>query len=224
MDIIVNIGENISIQPAVFNSLMVVFCLCIFIIICGSKVSKADPSKPSKGLVFFMEFAVSNIEGIANDMIGDKTGKYAPFIGFLVFYLIPINLLGLLGLTTPTSNYNVTLSLALVTLTYIAFSGVRAKGLWGYLKDTYFGNVPALFLLNIIGEMAKIISLSFRLFGNILSGVVMLTVVMTILGWFVLPILPPLSIYFNIFAGVMQTAVFCILTMIWLQGATSREQ
>lgn len=224
MDVIVNIGESLSIQPAVFNSLIVIFCLCIFIIICGAKVSKADPSKPSKGLVFFMELAVSSIEKMANSMIGDKTGKYAPFVGFLIFYLIPINLLGLLGLTTPTSNYNVTLSLALVTLTYIALSGVQAKGVWGYLRDTYLGDMPAMLPLNIIGEAAKIISLSFRLFGNILSGVVMLTIIMSLLGWFVLPLLPALSIYFNIFAGVMQTAVFCILTMIWLQGATSKER
>ena len=224
MDIVVHIGDRLSLQPAVFNSLIVIICLCIFIMVCGAKVNKADPSKPSKGLVFFMEFAVSSIEKMANNMIGDKTGKYAPFIGFLIFYLIPINLLGLLGLTTPSSNYNVTLSLALVTLTYIALSGVQAKGLWGYLKDTYFGNMPALFLLNVIGEAAKLISLSFRLFGNILSGVVMLTVIMTLMGWLVIPILPALSIYFNIFAGVMQTAVFCILTMIWLQGATSRER
>jgi F-type H+-transporting ATPase subunit a len=223
MDAYLHLGENIIIQPAIINSLLVVICLCIFFIICGIKVNKADPSKPSKGLVFFMEFAVSGIENIAKGMIGDKSAKYAPFIGFLIFYLPSVNLLGLLGFKTPTSNYNVTLSLALLTLTYIAVSGIRAKGIGIYLKDTLLGNVPALFLLNIIGEAAKILSLSFRLFGNILSGVVMITVAVYMLSWISILIMPALSFVFNIFAGVMQTVIFCVLTMIWLQGATTKK-
>ena len=223
MDMYLHIGENIVIQPAIVNSLLVVVCLCIFFIVCGAKISKADPSKPSKGLVFFMEFAVSGIEKMANNMIGDKTGKYAPYIGFLIFYLPSVNLLGLTGLKTPTSNYNVTLSLAIITLTYIAFSGIRAKGILKYLRDTIFGEVPALFILNVIGETAKILSLSFRLFGNILSGVVLITVTVYMLGWLSLLIMPGLSFVFNIFAGVMQTLIFCVLTMIWLQGATTRK-
>jgi len=223
MDLYLHIGENIVIQPAIINSLLVVVCLCIFFIICGIKMNKADPSKPSKGLVFFMEFAVSGIEKMANGMIGDKTGRFAPFIGFLIFYLPSVNLLGLTGLTTPTSNYNVTLPLALLTLTYIAGSGIRAKGFFGYLKDTVFGNVPLLFLLNIIGEMAKIVSLSFRLFGNILSGSIMIAIAVYTLSWLSIVIMPALSFVFNIFAGVMQTVIFSVLTMIWLQGATVRK-
>jgi F-type H+-transporting ATPase subunit a len=223
VDIAINLGGERIIQPAVFNSVVVVMLLCIFFVICGAKISKADPSKPSKGLVFFMEFVVSGIDKIAKDMIGDKGGKFAPFIGFLIFYLLSVNLLGLTGLTTPTSNYNVTLSLALFTLTYIAFSGVQAKGLWGHLKDTIFGDVPALFLLNIIGEGAKVLSLSFRLFGNILSGTVMIAVTVYMLSWLSIVIMPGLSAVFNIFAGVMQTLIFCILTMVWLSGATSRS-
>ena len=223
MDLYLHLGENIVIQPAIINSLLVVVCLCVFFIICGIKMNKADPSKPSKGLVFFMEFAVSGIEKMANGMIGDKTGRFAPFIGFLIFYLPSVNLLGLTGLTTPTSNYNVTLPLALLTLTYIAGSGIRAKGFWGYLKDTVFGNVPALFLLNIIGETAKIISLSFRLFGNILSGSIMIAIAVYMLSWLSIAVMPALSFVFNIFAGVMQTVIFSVLTMIWLQGATVRK-
>ena len=223
MDLYLHIGENSVIQPAIINSLLVVVCLCIFFIVCGMKINKADPSKPSKGLVFFMEFAVSGIEKIASGMIGEKSEKFAPFIGFLIFYLPAVNLLGLTGLKTPTSNYNVTLSLAIVTLTYIAIAGIRSKGIGGYLKDTLFGDVPALFLLNIIGETAKIISLSFRLFGNILSGVVMITVAVYMLSWLSIVIMPGLSFIFNIFAGVMQTLIFCVLTMIWLQGATTKK-
>ena len=223
MDLYLHIGENIVIQPAIINSVLVIVCLCIFFIICGTKMNKADPTKPSKGLVFFMEFAVSGIENIAHGMIGDKAGKYAPFIGFLIFYLPAVNLLGLTGLTTPTSNYSVTLPLALLTLTYIACSGIRAKGLWGYLKDTFLGNVPALVVLTIIGEMAKIVSLSFRLFGNILSGSIMIAIAVYMLSWFSIVIMPGLSFVFNIFAGLMQTLVFSVLTMIWLKGATVRK-
>ena len=224
MDVFLSFGERLTVQPAIFNSVIIVLCLCIFFIICGAKVKKADPAKPSKGLVFFMESVVTGVEAITRSMVGDKKGKFAPFIGFLIFYLLIANTLGLFGLTAPTTNYNVTLSMALFTLTYIAISGIRAKGLWGYLKDTIFGDVPALFLLNIIGETSKIISLSFRLFGNILSGSIMLAVIMFLVGWISLPIMPFLSAYFNIFAGVMQTLIFCVLTMIWLSAAVTKNQ
>ena len=224
MDIYIHLFGREFLSPAILNSVVLIVVLGVFFVICGAKVKKADPSKPSKGLVFFMELVVSNVDKFANSMIGDTKGRYSPFIGFLIFYLFPANALGILGLTAPTSNYTITLSMAIFTLTYIALSGVRAKGVGRYLKDIYLGDVPALFVLNIISEASKILSLSFRLFGNIMSGAMVSAVLLSLLGWFSVALLPFINIYFDLFAALMQTVIFCILTMVWLSSAVIKQE
>ena len=216
MDISIILNGEELIPASVFNSVLIVLGLSLFFMICGAKVKKADPEKPSKGLVFFMELVVTSVEGICKGMINDQTGRFGSFIGMLIFYLVTANLLGLLGLVTPTSNYNVTLSLALFSLSYLNFSGIQIKGIFGHLKDTFLGDFPILLPLNVIGEASKILSLSFRLFGNILSGGVITFVIIYLLGWFATPLMPALNLYFDIFAGLLQTMIFCFLLMIWL--------
>ena len=204
---------NTIVNPTVFNSVVLVLVLCVFFIICGNAVKKADPSKPSKGIVLFLEILVTGIEGLVKHL------NFAPFIGTLTAYLICANLLGLLGLSAPTSDYNVTLALAVITIVVMIGSGIKAKGIGGYLYDTYLGDFPFLLPLNITGELAKPISLSFRLFGNILSGGIIMSLIYQALGWFSPLIAPALHGYFDIFSGVIQTLIFIMLTMIWSQGA-----
>ena len=210
---------NPIVNPTVFNSVVLVLVLCVFFIICGNAVKKADPSKPSKGIVLFLEILVTTIEGLVEQTMGAKHLSFSPFIGTLAAYLICANLLGLLGLSAPTSDYNVTLALAVITIVVMLGSGIKAKGIGGYLYDTYLGDFPFLLPLNITGELAKPISLSFRLFGNILSGGIIMSLVYQALGWFSPFIAPFLHGYFDVFAGAIQTLIFIMLTMIWSQGA-----
>lgn len=210
---------NPIVNPTVFNSVVLVLVLCVFFIICGNAVKKADPSKPSKGIVLFLEILVTTIEGLVEQTMGAKHLSFSPFIGTLAAYLICANLLGLLGLSAPTSDYNVTLALAVITIVVMVGSGIKAKGIGGYLYDTYLGDFPFLLPLNITGELAKPISLSFRLFGNILSGGIIMSLVYQALGWFSPFIAPLLHGYFDVFAGAIQTLIFIMLTMIWSQGA-----
>ncbi len=210
---------NPIVNPTVFNSVVLVLVLCVFFIICGNTVKKADPSKPSKGIVLFLEILVTTIEGLVEQTMGAKHLSFSPFIGTLAAYLICANLLGLLGLSAPTSDYNVTLALAVITIVVMVGSGIKAKGIGGYLYDTYLGDFPFLLPLNITGELAKPISLSFRLFGNILSGGIIMSLVYQALGWFSPFIAPLLHGYFDVFAGAIQTLIFIMLTMIWSQGA-----
>ncbi|MDE5977486.1 MAG: F0F1 ATP synthase subunit A [Turicibacter sp.] len=210
---------NPIVNPTVLNSVVLVLVLCVFFIICGSAVKKADPSKSSKGLVLFLELLVTGIEGLVEQTMGLKHLKFAPFIGTLTAYLICANLLGLLGLSAPTSDYNVTLALAVITIVVMIGSGIKAKGIGGYLYDTYLGDFPFLLPLNITGELAKPISLSFRLFGNILSGGIIMSLIYQALGWFSPIVAPFLHGYFDVFSGVIQTLIFIMLTMIWSQGA-----
>lgn len=236
------------------NAIIVTAILSIFFIFAGIKISKADPSKPSRGLVLVMEFIYTFLIGFAKGQVGETAVKYVPFIMTVGAYLALANLVGLLGLIPPTSNININVALAVTTLLYLMISGIRAKGIGKYLKDVYVGAASAappvikqlIILINIIGEIGKIISLSLRLFGNIASGALLLALVSELVAFMLglfpsnvgiftaigslfggalnVSVLPFLNAYFDIFAGLMQTMIFCILMMMWLNTAVAKEQ
>lgn len=237
MDIYVTL-QGMALTPTLITSLIVVTLLILFFISCSIMIKKADPTKPSKGMVALLEMVYRAIVSFNEDAVGDKAPKYVTFIMTLAAYLAIANLTSLVGFSPPTTEFSITLALTLVTLAYIMFSGIVAKGLGGYLKDTYLGDVPwvmwFLFLpINLIGELSKIISFSFRLFGNIMSGALLLGLVvyffgwlfnlMPTIGWLPALTLPFLNAYFDIFAGLMQTFIFCTLTMVFIKVATERD-
>ncbi|HAX73921.1 MAG TPA: F0F1 ATP synthase subunit A, partial [Firmicutes bacterium] len=109
--------------------------------------------------------------------------------------------------------------LAMMTIVLMIGSGIKSKGVGRYLYDAYLGDFPFLLPLNITGELAKPISLSARLFGNILSGGIIMSLIYQGLLWFSPLVAPFLHGYFDIFAGAIQTLIFIMLTMIWTSGA-----
>ena len=154
--------NGMTFGPAVVNSILVTLLLILFLIICNLTIKRADPTKPVKGLLLLIEYAYDALFNFIGESVGDKAFKYIPFVFTIVMYLVVANLLGLFGLTPPTTNINITVALAIFTLVYIILSGIFAKGLFRYLKDTYIGDVPKplliLFLpINIIGELSKLI-------------------------------------------------------------------
>ena len=207
------------VNPTVVNSVLIVAVLCVLFIVFGNKVKKADPSKPSSGAVLFLEILVTGIEDLVGQTMGLKNLNFAPYIGTLAVYLVCANTIGLVGLSSPTSDYNVTLALALMTIVLMVGAGIKTRGVGGYLYEAFLGDFPFLLPLNITGELAKPISLSFRLFGNILSGGIIMSLIYQALGWFAPLITPFAHAYFDLFAGVIQTLIFIMLTMIWTQGA-----
>ena len=223
MDIFIAINGETVVAAGVLNSVVIVIALCLFFLIAGWFVKRADPTKPSKGIVFLLELLVVTFEGICQSIMGVKNGRFGPFIGMLIIYLITANLLGLFGLTAPTSNYNVTLGLAIFALTYLVGAGIASKGLGRYLKDTFVGDFPLLLPLNIIGEFSKVVSLSLRLFVNILSGSMISFVLIQLAGGWLIVAMPFLNFYFDIFAGLIQTVIFCFLIMIWLEDSVAKE-
>jgi len=234
---------DIVLTSTITNSLLVVASLTIFFIICSIIIKKADPTKPSTGFMGVLEFIYSALHDFAHNSIGEKGQKFIPFVVTAASYLAVANLVGLLGLTPPTSDVNITVALTIITLIYIMFSGIFSKGLWKYLKDTYIGDIRGFLLvlfvpISIVGELSKIVSLSFRLFGNIVSGALLLSLLTGLLAWLFtvwvpiggvlsgaisLSLLPILNAYFDIFAGLMQTFIFCTLTTMWIKAAVESE-
>ncbi|MGF7057705.1 F0F1 ATP synthase subunit A [Brassicibacter mesophilus] len=215
-------GEQIYIHDSVVNSWVIVILLSIFALVVNSKVKKAKVDEKPSGLLNVMEIFVEAIESLVKSTMGPNRLGFAPYIGTLAIYLAVANLFGLIGFTPPTSDYNVTLALAIMTFVLTQYYGLKTRGLGGYIKG-FFDPVPFLAPLNIIGELANPVSLSFRLFGNILSGVIIMGLIYQALG-FISPLVTPVfHAYFDVFAGLIQTFIFIMLTMVFISGAMADE-
>ncbi|WP_243414601.1 F0F1 ATP synthase subunit A [Sporosalibacterium faouarense] len=221
---IINKATNeVFISRTIINSFIVVILLSIFVFYVNSKLKKADPHKKPTGILNIIEILVGSLNNLVNTTMGYKFKSFAPYIGTLAMYLAVSNLFGLLGFKPPTADYSVPFSLAILTFILTQYHGVKSKGLGGYIKG-FLEPVWFLFPLNVIGEIANPVSLSFRLFGNIISGVIIMTLIYGALGAItpiIVPVIAPVfHSYFDIFAGLIQTFIFMMLTMVFISMAT----
>jgi len=168
------------------------------------------------------EFLVEASDNFVLSMGGEK----AKFVGgwiFMAFTFILIsNISGLIGLRPPTADWATTLAMALATFFLIQVAGMRYRG-GKYLK-TFLRPFPLFLPINIIGELARPVSLSLRLFGNIIAGLIIMTLLYGLTPWFIQLGLPAfLHAYFDIFMGVLQTYVFCALSLAFIGSASAEE-
>lgn len=220
MDISIDLnlnGQHYTISPELVNAYIVVIVLSIISIVIGMKAKRADFKKKPKGILLFAEIFVKGIEDLVKNTMGKANVGFTPYIGSLTCFLAFSNLMGLIGFKPPTSNYVIPFTLAIITTFMIHINNIRFNGVGNYLKG-FFEPVPVLFPINILGEIANPISLSFRLFGNILSGVIVTTLLYSALSSlfvYITPFVTPVfHAYFDIFAGLIQTFVFIMLTMV----------
>lgn len=218
-EITINIfDKNIVIPETIVNVYIILLAFLVFALIVNRKIKNADPNKPPSGLLNVMEIAIEGVQNLVKQTMGEKQVWFSSYIFTLMAFLLVANLFGLLGFTPPTSDYSVTLTLALITFTLTQFFSIKNNGVLGYFKS-YTEPMAFLTPLNIIGEIANPISLSFRLFGNILSGVIIMSLIYNALGLVAPLITPILHSYFDVFAGVLQTFIFSMLTMIFIGGS-----
>ena len=137
-----------------------------------------------------------------------------------MIFLVVANLVGLLGLRPPTADLNTTLGLATISFILIQGTGLKSKGLWGYIKGL-FEPFALMFPLNVISEISTPFSMAFRLFGNILGGMIIMALIYS-----VVPILVPVfpHVYFDLFSGVIQAFIFTMLTMVFVSMASDEEE
>jgi len=171
-----------------------------------------------EGLQNFMEMVVSGLAQFADGVLGHQGRRYFPLIGTLAFFILCANLIGVFpGCVAPTSNINTTLALALIVFFLYHVVGFSHHGI-GYIKQ-FFGPVWWLawlmFPIEIISHLARPVSLSMRLFGNVRGD----ELVILVLGFLIPLVLPMPMIVLTVFFSVIQTAVFVILTMVYISGA-----
>ena len=142
--------------------------------------------------------------------------KFLNYIGTLFLFILICNLSGLLGLRGPTADYGVTLCLGLITFCMIQYNGIKCQKM-GHFK-ALFEPIPLFFPINLIGEIATPISLSLRLFANMLAGTIIMALWYGIIPIFIAKLGTPafLHAYLDLFSGCIQTYVFCMLTMVYV--------
>lgn len=177
------------------------------------------------------EWIVQAIYGMVEDAMGKRWRSFAPYIGALFTFSILGSLVSLLGLRSVTADFNAPLTWALITFVMIHATNIRTNGIGGYLKG-YVDPIPVMLPINILSEIATPVSMSLRHFGNVVSGMVItsllyfaLSAVTKTVGVAFLTIGIPavLSLYFDLFSGFMQAFVFVMLTMAYISNADGRE-
>ena len=218
-------GQEVWITTSHICLLIVVLVLLLFFIIGGSVFRKAETVP--KGFQNFAEMIVELLDGIVIGGMGEKGKGFRNYIGVLFIFILVSNISGLLGLRPPTADYGVTLPLGILTFTLIHVNKFRFNSIGSIWKDMCSPLPPWLpiwFPINLISEVAVPVSLSLRLFANVLSGTVMMALVYGLLQMFALVWPAALHVYFDLFSGAIQTYVFFMLTMTYISNAMGGEE
>lgn len=172
-----------------------------------------------------LEFIVQGLDGLTAGLIGPTSRKYLPLVGTLFIYIFLMNLSGLIpGGISPTSSATVTAGLAVSVFLYVQYLGIRENGIGGYLKH-FAGEpwwlAPLNFPIHVIGELARPVSLTLRLFGNIFGEDLAIAILMTLSLAFY-PIQFAVTAL-AVFTSFVQALVFCMLTCVYIASATVHE-
>jgi F-type H+-transporting ATPase subunit a len=194
----------------------------------------SDLKEKAKGKQIIAEMIVKGIYDLVSGAMGKHCLKFAPYMGTLFIFIIFGNMLGLFGFRPTTADVNMTFALAAMTFLLVQYNGFKTMGFLGKLKHMC-DPLPFMFPLKVIEEVALPISMSFRLFGNILGGVIIMGLiknglygmteavigVMPSIGELHLPffqaIIPlPANLFFDLFEPVLQAFIFTLLTMVFV--------
>ena len=161
------------------------------------------------------ELFVTAFRGLTVDALGeDMAKKDFPLICSLFMFLLLCNWIGIIPkLSEPTKDLNTPLSLGVMGFFIAHYSGIKVKGFKEYARG-YMEPIFFMAPLNLISELSKVISISFRLYGNIMGGSIIILVVSHLVYSLVLP--PLLCCFFGLFVGAIQAFVFTMLTLVYI--------
>lgn len=217
-------GQELWLTTTHISIFVVIATLLIFAFIANRVIKKADPNKVPSTFLNIIELIVEMADNLTNTNMGEKHGyKFANYIGTLFAFILVSNISGLFGLRPPTADYGVTLALGLITFVLIHYNGFKYQKV-GHVTGL-FKPLPFLFPINLIGEIATPLSISLRLFGNVMAGTVMMGLIYGLLPRLLTLIWPAaLHAYFDLFSGAIQTYVFCMLTMVYISDTFGDEE
>jgi F-type H+-transporting ATPase subunit a len=170
---------------------------------------------PHSRLAFVARFAVSWLDHAVAEIIGRPAPAIAALAGSLFLFILACNLSGHLpGVDPPTGSLTTTSALATCVFFAVPVAGIRARGLWGYIKH-YFSPNPLLFPLHLVSELSRTVALAMRLFGNIMSGHLVVGLLVALAG--VLVPMPFMAL--DILIGLLQAYIFAVLATVFIGAA-----
>ena len=213
-------GNEVFISETVMNSILVTIVLIVIGIIAKREVTKAKVDEAPSNFLNIVEILLDFIKDMLKSNMGAKNMRFAPLMITLISYLAVANTITIAGFASPTSDCSIALTLALFVFIIVQVEKFKSSGgVSGYFKS--FTKPFALITpINIISELANPISMSFRLFGNMMSGGLIMALIHNSLGYLSPLVKAPLHLYFDLFTGLLQAYIFVMLTMIFVDGAT----
>ena len=218
-------GHTVWITTSHVCILIVMLLLIIFSAIAGHKIRHA--TEVPDGFQNVVELIVEKLDGMVGSSMGSSVRKYRNYICTIFIFIWVSNISGLFGLRPPTADYGTTLALALITFVMIHVNEVvhnSPKELWISKTSPLPPWLPLWLPINIISDIAVPISLSLRLFANVLSGTIIMALMYGMLSKIAYVWPAALHVYFDLFSGSIQTYVFTMLTMTYIAQAIGGDE
>jgi F-type H+-transporting ATPase subunit a len=206
------------------HAIMVLLVMLIFLVFLPLAARRYDKERPGR-VQNFLEMIVAGVRSLVSDIIGHGAEKtYANVIGGFALFIFVGNLFGLFFfLQPPTGTLSTTVALALLSFLYFNFQGIKEHGFFGYLKH-FMGPVlwlaPLFFVIEIIGNFARILSLSLRLFMNIYGE----HTATSIFAGLVPIVVPWPLMALGLFTALLQAFIFATLSSVYISLATAHEE
>lgn len=195
------------------TSLGIIFAISLFSVIVSFKVKKLDVrEKPNKFLALIISF-VEMMNNFIKSYIGKHWKFLAPPVIALAMYVFISNISGLIALDTPTKYTSITFSISLSVFIIIQATGLKSQK-WNHFLGIFQPLAP-MAPLNFISEFVPLLSIALRLFGNIASGALLMTIIYGVTGWFSVIVAPAFHLIFDVAFGFIQTMVVVMLTTIY---------
>ncbi len=209
-------GQTVHITTTHVCTVIVILAIMILTLFLRHAFFKAEREGRMTTASTLVEMGVDALTRFVEDALGkDGAKKYINYIGVLFMYIFFCNTSGIFGLRPPTADFGTTLCLALITFVMIEYADIRYNK-WNMVKGL-FEPFPLFFPMNVISIFSTPLSMSLRLFGNILGGTVLMALYYGMLPWFAkLGVPSALHAYFDVFSGAIQTYVFCMLTVTFI--------
>ena len=217
----IGVRETVQFAGFTFNwETLVMTWITMAIVLLIAVLATRGLSLVPSGWQNVVEIIIEWLHGQIDAMMGSRGRSLAPLIVTLFMFLLISNWLGLVPtMASPTNDLNTTLGLALLVICLVHVLGLYIKG--GHYIAHFFQPVPVFVVINAIEEIAKPITLAFRLFGNILAGEILIIVLLKLTQFWVLPSV--LWLAFSIFIGGVQAVIFTMLSTAYLANAVKEE-
>jgi len=215
-------GIELLITETTVSTWVVMAILFILALVVRIKSRSWTADKKPTGLQNAMEMAVEAFEKLVRGNAGDKVAYLSPWLFSLFMFLIFSNIIGIIGIRPPTADWGMTFPLAFTSFILLQYAGLRYRPK-AHLKSIFLEPVFLFAPINLLGEFAKPIAMSFRLFGNVLGGMILLSLIYGVAPIALQIVFPAfLHMYFDLAAGLLQAFIFIMLSIAFI-GLNANE-